>query len=513
MISGNSLLIETASLGKQLTDRADTGTDWREKSVQRTSVATGSRRAGGLLLALTMLIAPLTASLMTSVSILSTAHAALPFSVDGRELPSLAPMLEDVRLSVVNINTTGTVSIQQNPMFKDPFFRRFFDPDDLQPRERESQSLGSGVIIDDEEGYVVTNAHVIENADEIKVTLQDGRTLDARLVGKDAAADVAVIKIASSGLEAVPLGNSEDLRVGDFVVAIGNPFGLGQTVTSGIVSALGRTIDNASYENFIQTDASINPGNSGGALVNLRGELIGINTAILSRSGGNNGIGFAIPVNMMRGLVEQLVEHGEVRRGVLGVTIQDLTPELAEVLEVDVYQGAVVSSVQAGSPAEEAGLRDGDVIIGIDDRRVDSASSLRNLVGLVQPGAPMDVRYVRKGREYEVEATVVSREDLMLGSRSTGQNSDVPVLINRLAGARFRNLDRSESSTGEDAVMVTAVDIDSPAAQSGLIEGDVIVSINQELVYSVDDMRRAIEKVSDRLLLQIQRGSCRKIIL
>ncbi len=457
-------------------------------------------------------IAPATIALLLSAftfvssSVTNRVQAALPLFADGQQMPSLAPMLESVRRSVVNINTTGRVSTQQNPLLQDPFFRRFFDPDDVRPRQRESQSLGSGVIIDQEDGYVVTNAHVIENADEIKVTLQDGRTLDATLVGTDEEADIAVVKIDSRDIEAVPLGDSDVLRVGDYVVAIGNPFGIGQTVTSGIVSALGRSIGVESYENFIQTDASINPGNSGGALVNLRGELVGINTAILSRSGGNNGIGFAIPVNMMQGLVDQLVVHGKVRRGVLGVTIQDLTPDLSEWLNAGVYQGALVSSVLPGSPAEEAGLRDSDIIIEVNGRPVDSASSLRNLVGLIQPDSSVDITYVRDGRQRTVETTVRSRESIQLGSTSRVDPGRAQELANRLSGARFRDLDGGETANGRGGVLVVSVERGSQAAQSGLIEGDIIVSINKQTVTSMDSMRDAIGLGSNELLVQIQRG-------
>lgn len=447
--------------------------------------------------------------LMSSVMLLAMApgqraEAALPLYADGQEMPSLAPMLDGVRGSVVNINTTGRASIQENPLFQDPFFRRFFDPDDVQPRQRESQSLGSGVIIDDEQGFVVTNAHVVENADEIKVTLQDGRTRSAKLIGTDAAADVAVIQIDTDGIEAVRLGDSEQLRVGDYVVAIGNPFGIGQTVTSGIVSALGRSIGIESYENFIQTDASINPGNSGGALVNLRGELIGINTAILSRTGADNGIGFAIPVNMMRSLVDQLVEYGEVRRGILGVTIQDLSPDLAEVLNADVYQGALVSKVLPGSPAEEAGIQDGDIIIEINGRAVDSAASLRNLVGLIQPDTRVDVTLVRDGRQRTTEATVRTRESLQIGSNSSPSSVEQSqALAARLSGARFRDLD---SASGDTGVLVVSVERDSQAAMSGLIEGDIIVSINKQSVTSLNSLRDALSDGSEELLVQIQRG-------
>ena len=432
----------------------------------------------------------------------SFASAALPIFADGQRLPSLAPMVEEVQVSVVNINTTSTVSMQENPMFQDPFFRRFFQFDNDRQRERQAQSLGSGVIVDDRNGYVVTNAHVIENADTIHIRLQNGESREATLVGTDTEADVAVVKIDAEGLDAVPLGDSDELRVGDFVVAVGNPFGLGQTTTSGIVSALGRSLQMTRYENYIQTDASINPGNSGGALVNLRGELIGINTAILSRSGGNQGIGFAIPVNAMRSIVDQLVNFGEVRRGIIGVTIQTLSPELAAAFETHVRRGAVITTVLDDSPAEEAGLRERDIIIEIDGRPVTNASDLTNSVGLVPPGNTVEIVYVRGRRERTAEVLVQSRDNINLGSNNTGGGATADQLSSRLAGARFRD----HEADGGDGVLIVSVEANSPAAQSGLVEGDIIVSINQQPVSSIDDMRALVANVDDRLLLQIQRG-------
>jgi len=296
----------------------------------------------------------------------------LPGVVDGQPLPSLAPMLEQTTPAVVNISTRGTVR-SANPLFEDPFFRHFFDlpgnSRDGARGRRQTQSLGSGVIVDADVGLVVTNHHVIENADEILVTLTDGREFQATMIGQDPEADIAVVSIKPEDLTALRWADSDQLRVGDFVVAIGNPFGLGQTVTSGIVSALGRSgLGIEEIEDFIQTDASINPGNSGGALVNLRGELVGINTAIVGPSGGNVGIGFAIPSNLAQDLMQQLVDDGEVRRGKLGVSLQELTEELQRVFGVK--KGVVVSGVEAESPADLAGLRRGDVLIEIDGRKL-----------------------------------------------------------------------------------------------------------------------------------------------
>jgi serine protease DegQ len=274
-----------------------------------------------------------------------------------------------------------------NPLFNDPFFRRFFDLPDMPRQPRETSASGSGVVVDARRGYVLTNNHVVAEADAIEVTTKDNQRYPARLVGRDPGTDIAVLQIQGQGLQAVPLGDSDRLQVGDYVVAIGNPFGLGQTVTSGIVSALGRGgLRVEGYEDFIQTDASINPGNSGGALVDLRGRLVGINTAILAPSGGNVGIGFAVPINMARAVMDQILEYGEVRRGRIGIAVQDLTPEIATALQVGTPEGAVVAQVEPGSPAERAGLRRGDVVVAIDGVQVHSSTQVRNHVGLKRVG-------------------------------------------------------------------------------------------------------------------------------
>ena len=283
----------------------------------------------------------------------------LPLRVGDQDVPSLAPIIDQAAPAVVNISVRGSVSVA-NPLSQDPFFRRFFPPES-QRQTREFQSAGSGVIVNAAEGYILTNHHVVENADEITVALMDERTLQAQVVGSDAGSDVAVLQVDPDGLAEMPLGDSDQLRVGDFVVAIGNPFALRHTVTSGIVSGLGRRgINPEGYEDFIQTDASINPGNSGGALVNLRGELVGINSAIFSRTGGNIGIGFAIPVNMARSVMDQIVAFGGVRRGLLGVSIATVTPEIAESYDLDSTSGALVTVVGSNSAAEQAGLEIGD---------------------------------------------------------------------------------------------------------------------------------------------------------
>jgi len=318
----------------------------------------------------------------------------------GGVVPSLAPMLTNITPGVVNIAVKGRVR-EQNPLLQDPFFRRFFNiPNGQGFAERETQATGSGVIVDAAQGYVLTNAHVVENETSITVTTKDNRRYPAKLVGRDTDTDVAVLKIETGHLTAVPLGDSDKLQVGDFVVAIGNPFGLGQTVTSGIVSALGRSgLGIEGYEDFIQTDASINPGNSGGALVDLRGNLVGINTAILAPGGGNIGIGFAVPINMARKVMDQLIRYGEVKRGRIGVTIQDLTPDLAQAMNTTRTNGAVIARVQPGSSADHAGLKTGDLVVAANGVAIKSGTQLRNTIGLTRIGDEVNLTVDRGGSE------------------------------------------------------------------------------------------------------------------
>ncbi|MGQ7847409.1 DegQ family serine endoprotease [Granulosicoccus sp. 3-233] len=421
--------------------------------------------------------------LLTS-GLVGSAHAAFPDAVDGQPLPSLAPMLERVMPAVVNISTRGPMP-RRNPLMDDPFFQRYFG---IAPEEAPSQSLGSGVIIDAAEGLVITNNHVIDNAVHILVTLNDGRDVDATLVGTDPEADVALVRIEAEGLTQLEWADSSALRVGDFSVAIGNPFGLGQTVTSGIVSALGRSglgIEN--FEDFIQTDASINPGNSGGALVNLRGELIGINTAIVGPSGGNVGIGFAIPANMAADITEQLLEFGEVRRGALGIAAQPLTPELAEAFGVDSRFGVVIGRVQTGSPAEKSGLLAGDVITAIDGRPVRDVRAVRNRIGLVRLGEQLQLDITRNKRPQSVTVTVEA----------------LPVTNPLAAGAR---LQERESRNGRRYVVIEAVRSGSVLDRAGLQAGDIVLSINRQGVGTVADIERIADQSGDELLLLIQRG-------
>jgi Do/DeqQ family serine protease len=334
------------------------------------------------------------------------AAAPIPDS-GGAPVPSLAPMLARVTPGVVNIAVRGKVRAE-NPLLQDPFFRRFFNlPQRQQTEERETQATGSGVIVDAAQGYVLTNGHVVDNATRIEVTTKDNRRLTAKLVGRDTETDIALLQLPSQNLVAVPMGDSDRLQVGDFVLAVGNPFGLGQTVTSGIVSALGRSgLGIEGYEDFIQTDASINPGNSGGPLVNLQGQVVGINTAILAPGGGNIGIGFAVPINMARRVMDQIVRYGEVKRGRIGVAIQDLTPELAQAMNTKQTVGAVIARVEAGSAAEQAGLKTGDLVVAVNGTAVHSGTQLRNMIGLARIGDQVTLTVDRRGSEYTLPVRI-----------------------------------------------------------------------------------------------------------
>ena len=324
------------------------------------------------------------------------AQAALPTSVGGQTVTSLAPLVEAVAPAVVNIRVT-----QER---RGPF-----------GRSAEVGGAGSGVIVDAKNGYILTNHHVVGEADEIEVSLIDGRTLEAEIVGSDAATDIAVIKVDAEDLSEMPIGDSNDVRVGDFVIAIGSPYGLTHTVTSGIVSALGRTgISRDGYEDFIQTDASINPGNSGGALVNMDGELIGINSVIISRSGGNVGIGFAVPTEIASSIMGQILDFGEIRRGLLGVNIQTIDPEAAETLGADIEGGAIITRVFPNSAAEEAGLEVDDIIVGVNDKKITTGSELRNTIGLLRSGDSVGIRYLRDNKSYSTSAKLGRAEDQLL---------------------------------------------------------------------------------------------------
>ena len=431
--------------------------------------------------------------LLASVFFAVSASAVLPaFDSNGKHLPSLAPMLKDVNPAVVNIATYAKQ--ENNPLLNDPFFRHFFNiPDQPQTPQQRQRSAGSGVIVDAEKGTVITNHHVINGADEIQVVLHDGRTFEAELVGSDPEVDIAVLKIEGKNLTDIKLSNSDDLQVGDFVVAIGNPFGLGQTVTTGIVSALGRTgLGIEGYEDFIQTDASINPGNSGGALVNLRGELVGVNTAIIAPAGGNVGIGFAIPVNMAKASIDQILEHGEVKRGQIGVGIQDITPDLQEAFGLENGQlGVLVTGVAEDSEAEKAGLKPGDVIIAVDGKSTISTGALRNAIGVKRIGEEVDITLIRDGKKKKVSCKV---GDPVGGLGGAGN------LHPLLEGAKFDNNPEGQG------VVVTGVAPRSPAAAAGLRRGDIIIGANRKRVHDTKDLSKAINRKSDSILLHLQRG-------
>jgi Do/DeqQ family serine protease len=426
------------------------------------------------------------------------APAAVPAVVGDTPVPSLSPIVKKVSPAVVNIATRGTIRDRgpQNPLLDDPFFRRFFDvPPDSGPRERPFQSAGSGVIFDAKNGYIVTNAHVVENASEITVTLQDGRDVKADVVGSDEPSDVAVLKIKSEGvLTQIGLGDSAKVEVGDFVLAIGNPFGLQHTVTSGIISGLSRSgINPDGYEDFIQTDASINPGNSGGALVNLRGELIGINTAILSRSGGNIGIGFAIPVNMAHSVMDQLIKYGSVKRGQLGVSMYTVTPDIAHSLGLANALGALVSQVVDGSPAEKAGIHTGDVITSVNGQPVKSNSELRNSIGLMRVGDKVEIGLLRDGKPLKVTAIIAD-------TTTTAQASPVETIHRNFEGATLAD------APDAGGALVKSVEPGSAAAQSGLRNNDVIVGANRGRVTNLKQLRERAKGTSV-LVLEVRRGN------
>ena len=443
--------------------------------------------------------ANLLSTIVLSLLLCASAQATLPPTVDGAPLPTLAPVIERVTPAVVNINTQQRVQVN-SPYANDPFFRYFFGVPNV-PQERINQSLGSGVIVDAARGYVLTNNHVVQGADAISVTLEDGRTLQAKFVGSDPDSDVAVIQIPAERLTALALADTDKLRVGDFVLAVGNPFGLGQTVTSGIVSALGRTsLKGLDVQNFIQTDASINPGNSGGALINLRGELIGINTAIYSPSGGNVGIGFAIPANLAKSVMSQLIRSGQVTRGTLGVVTQALDERLSRALKVPNGQGAVVTQVRAGSAGQAAGLRPGDVIVGFAGKPVRGPADLKSLEGLQAPNAGVALDVLRDGAPV--------RLDIALKARKAGEiaSSDIDP---RIAGAVFVDVPANLIARGVRGVVLKELAARSIFTETGLKPGDLINSVNRVAVTDTEQFARVVKAALSQqgeLLLKVSRG-------
>lgn len=439
----------------------------------------------------------LSSALFAALTLLSIAMPTYAATAAGA-LPTLAPMLEKVMPAVVNIATEEIIEIYRrpHPFSNDPFFRRFFNFPEFEEgkkEERRRSGVGSGVIINAEEGYIITNAHVVKAADNIYVTLDNDKRYTAEIVGIDEEADIAIIKIDAEGLVEIPIGNSETIRVGDFAVAIGNPFQLGHTVTLGIISALGRSgLGIESYEDFIQTDASINPGNSGGALVDLEGRLIGINTAILGAN-RNIGIGFAIPVNMAMNITEQLIEHGEVKRGRLGVVVQTLTQDLADAFELEQEKGVVITEVEPGSSAEKAGIEPGDIILSVNGKIIEDSADIRNYIGLLRLGSKVVLEVLRDNDELEITAYITARKMM---------SADGDRFDRRLAGAAL-----AESSDSEKpGIEIKEIKGGSIAQRNGLREGDIIVATNRRAVKDFSDFEAVIDK-DKPLLLKILRGS------
>lgn len=430
--------------------------------------------------------AALSLALAAAAALPAAAQIPLP-AADSRGIPTLAPVIDRIDDAVVNISVLSERPAQLSPLYRDPFLSPFLPPLLPEGPVQRQMSAGSGVIVDAENGYVLTNNHVIADATEIRVGLRDGRSLTAELVGTDPATDIAVLRIPPQNLTAIETGDSDALLVGDLVVAVGNPFGLGQTVTLGIISALGRSgINPQGYEDFIQTDASINPGNSGGALVTLDGKLVGINTAILAPNGGGNvGVGFAVPVNMALAVMEQLIEHGSVSRGRMGVSIQDLTSDLAEALGIEETTGAVIRAVEPGSAAERAGLRAGDVVLAIDGHRLRGAADLRGRIGLKRPGDRVELE-IRRGEErLRIEAELDRLEGAAAGPGG-------PAVLS-VAGLRLGALEPGMPGYGRiDGVAILAVAPGSPAAQAGLRPGDVILAANRMRVTSPESLAAAL---------------------
>lgn len=423
----------------------------------------------------------------------AAAYAALPAQMGGTPMPSLSPMLEKVTPAVVNIYTkqmvrSSGISIQD-------YFRGV-----RVPQQRVAQSLGSGVIVDAKRGLILTNNHVVEGADEVSVILSDGRTFEAQPIGSDPDTDIAVIQIPANNLVALPLADAKTLRVGDFVVAVGNPFGLGQTVTSGIISAVGRSgLQGFGYQNFIQTDASINPGNSGGALVNLRGELVGINAASFNPQGsaaGNIGLGFAIPVNLAGEIMRQIMAYGEVRRGSLGLDTLDITPDIATQLGLKNIRGALVSRVFRGSPAEASGLRPEDVITALNGQKIDNAEALHSIEGLLPVDQSVKVDILRSGQALSVQAVLKARAKELDGGQ----------IDPRLTGAVLIDFPERYRSQGARGVIISKVAANSRAAGNKLEAGDRIAIVNNAQINDLQNLRDALGKPPKELVLGLQRG-------
>ncbi len=431
---------------------------------------------------------------LTTLSLAPSSYAALPAEQNGQPLPSISGILKAVTPSVVNIAAQGEIAPPENPFAEPNTPAGRNSPYRLRPRQFES--IGSGVVIDAANGYVLTNAHVLRSAKTITVTLSDGRVFKAKLIGADQPSDIAVLQIKADKLTAAPLGNSDKLKVGDFVAAIGNPFELNQTVTSGIVSGLERSgLGIEGYENFIQTDASINPGNSGGALINLQGQVIGINTAILAPDGGNIGIGFAIPINMARSVLSQLVKYGSVKRGMMGIYAQDLTPALANAFGLDGQIGALVAQVFPNSPAATAGVQSGDIIKSINGMNIQSSAQVKNIIGMLRVGSGIHLQLLRKGKEILVNLVSADPEHY---KKAAEQNNSF------LYGLGLRNFSEETPTQGlVTGVQVVQVAENSAAWLAGIRPGDVILSANQTPVSSVQQLQQTARKGGEQLLLNV----------
>ncbi len=424
----------------------------------------------------------------------NVATATIPLTTKGG-IPTLAPLLEKTLPSVVHIETQSTIVLRRKQL---PFpFGDFFAPIPPPAQERQRSGAGSGVIIDAKKGHIITNSHVIQKAKNIIVTLNDGRRFEAEILGQDPDTDIAVLQISADQLTEIKRGDSEQLRVGDFVLAIGNPFGLEQSVTSGIVSALGRSgLGIESYEDFIQTDASINPGNSGGALINLHGELIGINTAIYGPSGGNIGIGFAIPANMAFSVTEQLLQYGSVNRGKLGVAIQSLTSDLAKAFGVEQTSGAIITNIEKGSAAEEAGLQSGDIVLSINGKVVNNASDMRNFIGLLRAGTKISLDILRDEKQIRITATISPPKNLIVqGSKYHSKLSDTLLQV----------VTENDSPYHENGILVKQIRSASVAYRAGMREDDLIVAANRMRVTTIEELNEVIQN-STSILLNIHRG-------
>ncbi|WP_113640753.1 serine endoprotease DegQ [Escherichia albertii] len=443
----------------------------------------------------TQLLSALALSVGLTLSAPFQAVASIPGQVAGQPpLPSLAPMLEKVLPAVVSVRVEGTASQDQKIPEE---FKKFFGDDLPEQPAQPFEGLGSGVIINANKGYVLTNNHVINQAQKISIQLNDGREFDAKLIGGDDQSDIALLQIQNPGkLTQIAIADSDKLRVGDFAVAVGNPFGLGQTATSGIISALGRSgLNLEGLENFIQTDASINRGNSGGALLNLNGELIGINTAILAPGGGSVGIGFAIPSNMARTLAQQLIDFGEIKRGLLGIKGTEMSADIAKAFNLDVQRGAFVSEVLPGSGSAKAGIKAGDIITSLNGKPLNSFAELRSRIATTEPGTKVKLGLLRNGKPLEVEVTL---------DTSTSSSASAEMITPALEGA---TLSDGQLKDGGKGIKIDGVVKGSPAAQAGLQKDDIIIGVNRDRVNSIAEMRKVLAAKPAIIALQIIRGN------